>query len=277
METNKTTPGKQGPAVRGKGTDRVLDILDFMARYDGPCTIPEIAAAVRSPKSTTYLLVEQLTGRGYIDRFDSRHFQLGRQAALIGRAAVKRMDFGRFARDATETLARDSNQLAEFVSVDNWRQIVLIAAVGPNPTYLLSAEGSRHPLPRTASSRFLLRDLPEEEILRNVPEQDYVLRDGSRMTPQEFLASIDAARGMDALALRGQVDPHLACLASPVLDGNNRCIATISLVIPLLDFEGRFEEFAALTRQAAKTLTEQLSLTPVGAEGVLGLLLQKYR
>lgn len=266
--------GSRTEALRGRGTDRVLDILDFLASRGVPCTIPEISAQTSSPRSTTYLLVEQLEARGYLERIDNNYFQLGRRVALLGKVAMKHLDFARFIRAAVQQLASDADQLAEFVALDAWKQLVLMAAVARRPSYLLSAEGSRHPLPRTASSRFLLRDYDTQEILDNIDERDYVLRDGSVMAPEAFIASIEAVRDRDVFALKGQVDPHLACIASPVFNIEGQCVATMSLVIPLVDFEGRFEFFAEQTRQAAKKVTEQLSLAPVDRQGILGLLLQ---
>jgi DNA-binding IclR family transcriptional regulator len=260
-------------ALRGRGTDRVLDILDFLAAKGSSCTIPEIAAGTSSPRSTTYLMVEQLESRGYLDRSDSNRYRLGRSAALVGKAAMKHLDFARFARAAVQKLAAEADQLAEFVALDGWKQVVLMAAMARRPSYMLSAEGSRHPLPRTASSRFLLRDFAREQIVNGIPEPDYVLRDGSIMTPDAFIASIDSVRGSDVFALHGQVDPHLACIASPVFNIEGQCVATMSLVIPLVDLEGRFEFYAGHTRRAAETMTEQFSLAPVDRQGILSLVL----
>lgn len=260
--------------MRGRGTDRVLDILDFLAAKGTPCTVPEICVGISSPRSTTYLLIERLEARGYLEKVDSNAYQLGSSVALLGKMAMKHLDFARFIRTAVQQLAADANQLAEFVTLDSWKQLVLMAAAGRRPSYLLSAEGSRHPLPRTASSRFLLRDFSRQEILENIDESDYVLRDGSVMTPDDFMASIESARGSDVFALHGQVDPHLACIASPVLNEEGRCLATMSLVVPLVDFEGRFDFYADHTRRMAKAVSEQLSLIPAGREDILGLLLK---
>lgn len=261
-------------ALRGRGTDRVLDILDFLAAKGTPHTVPEICVGISSPRSTTYLLIERLEARGYLEKVDNSAYQLGRRVAVLGKVAMQHLDVARFIRAAVQQLAADADQLAEFVAFDSWKQLVLMAAVARRPSYLLSAEGSRHPLPRTASSRFLLRDFTRQEILDNIDERDYVLRDGSVMTPDAFIASIDSARGSDVFALRGQVDPHLACIASPVLNAEGHCLATMSLVVPLLDFEGRADFYADHTRRMANAVTEQLSLIPVGREDVLGLLLK---
>ncbi|KAA0971970.1 helix-turn-helix domain-containing protein [Aureimonas fodinaquatilis] len=264
-------------SLRGKGTDRVFDILEFLASKADPSTIPEISIGTACPRSTTYLLVEQLEERGYIDRASEGRYHLGQKVALLGKAATKHLDFPNFIRGAVQKLALDSQQLSEFVALDNWKQLVLIAAAAQRPSYMLSTEGSRHPLPRTASSRFLLRDIPREEILGGVKEEDYVLRDGSTLPESEFLASIEASRGKDIFMLAGQVDPHLACIACPITNAEGQCIAAISLVVPLVDLEGQIEHYSSLLRTAATTITQQFSLVAIGQRGILGLLLHTAR
>ena len=248
--------------------------MEFLAEKPAPCSASEISAGISSPRSTTYLLLDQLVARGYLGKSDAGRYFLGHSAAMLGNAAMLNFDLPRVLRGLVQKLAFDANQLSEFVGLDGWKQIVLIAASPKRPSYLLSEEGRRHPLPRTASSRFLLRDFPNEQILAGIPPEDYVLRDGSIMRPNDFIASIESTRGADLFSLHGQVDPHLVCIASPITNAKEQCVATISIVMPIVDMAGHVETLSNKLREAAAEVTRHMSLRAVDHHGVLGLLLQ---
>lgn len=262
---------------RGKGTDRVLDILEFLAEANAPCTAPEISKGISSPKSTTYLLLDQLLDRGYIYKLDSGKFVLGHFVAMLGRSAMQNLDLPRIIRDLMNDLAVTTNQLSEFVCLDGWKQMVLIAASPKRASYLLSEEGSRHPLPRTASSRFLLRDLPAENVLPKIPSDDFVLRDGTIMEYDAFLSSINSARDKDIFSLDGQIDPHLSCIASPVYNYINKVVATASVVAPTSEVNENLVFYSKEVKNTAQLITRHISLVEVDQHSVLGLFLSQGR
>src|SRR5690606_32495423 len=123
-------------------------------------------------------------------------------------------------------------------------------------------EGARFPLPHTASARFLLADHPQEEILRNIPPEHYQLPGGEWLTPEGFLADIEASRGKAIYITRGWVDLRLSCIATPLFGQSGACVAALSLVMPLSEIDERQDELCALLLATARELNEQLKIVP---------------
>lgn len=248
--------------VRGRGVDRLLDILECLERADRPMSVKEIAASLAAPKSTLYLLVEMMAARDYLEALPNGRYQLGSRLGWLGMAFGRQASFTRIARRQLALLAAETRMIAELVVVDNWIQFVPMAVNEDRSPYTTSSEGARFPLPRTASARFLLAGFAREDILRNIPPEHYLLPNGERLTPEGFLADIEATRGKPVYIARGWVDPHVTCIAAPLLAPGGDCPAALSLVMPLHEIDSREEELCAAILAAARHLSEQLRIMP---------------
>jgi len=248
--------------IRGRGVDRLLDVFDEMEHSDQPITVSDLARRLGAPKSTVYLLVDLLAEREYLEALPSGRYQLGPRFGRLGMAYGRHASFATIARKALSDLASRSRVIAELVVVDSWLQFVPLAAVDESNPYLRSSEGARFPLPHTASARFLLRDVSREALLQNIPAAHYVLPNGEQISRDWFIADIQAARGRDSYSTRGIVDPHLSCIAVPLLDADARCVAALSLVMPLTELDSREPELTAMLLETAVSLTEQLRVVP---------------
>ena len=248
--------------VRGRGTDRLLDILDHLERSDQPITVKELSEQLEAPKSTIYLLVELLVERNYLEASPNGRYQIGPRLGRLGMAFGRRASFPLIVRQALRELASRTGVIAELVVVDNWMQFVMFAAVDEGNPYLKSSEGARFPLPHTASARFLLRDVSPDIILKNIPESHYHFLNGSRISPKQFLKDIKASRSRETYSTRGIVDPHLSCIATPVFAPDGLCVAALSLVMPLTEIDGREAELNGAILEAGRALTDQLKTIP---------------
>lgn len=248
--------------IRGRGVDRLLDVFDEMERADQPMTVSDLARRLGAPKSTVYLLVDLLVEREYLDSLPNGRYQLGARFGRLGMAYGRHASFANIARKALSELAARTKVVAELVVIDSWIQFVPFAAVDETNPYLRSSEGARFPLPHTASARFLLRDVPRETILRNIPNAHYNLPNGQRVSREQFLADIENARHLETYSTRGIVDPHLSCIAAPLLDHEGNCVAAVSLVMPLTELDSREAELSLMLLETAVFLTNQLKVVP---------------
>ncbi len=248
--------------IRGRGVDRLLDVFDAMERADQPMTVSDLARGLGAPKSTVYLLVDLLVQREYLEALPNGRFQLGGRFGRLGMAYGRHASFAIIARKALADLASSTRMIAELVVVDDWTQFVPLAAVDKANPYLRSSEGARIPLPHTASARFLLRDVPRETILENIPAGHFEFPNGEQISPEQFLKDIETTRNRKTYATRGIVDPHLSCIAVPLLDQEGHCVAAVSLVMPLTELDTRQTGLSALLLQTAEFLTSQLKVVP---------------
>lgn len=272
IETAPRTAGKFRPAVRGtvsvrgRGTDRILDVLDHLEKVS-PVTVKDLASALKAPKSTLYLLVELLVAREYLEAASDGHYQLGPRAGRLGMAYGRTNSFPAVARQLLQELADASGVVAELVVLENWMQFVAFAMTSADNPYLRSSEGARFPLPHTASARFLLRDVPPNTILREIPAEHYRFPNGDSITPQAFIDDIAASRDALACSTRGIVAPHLSCIAAPLLGPDGKCRAAVSLVMPLAEIDAHEAVLTQTVLRTAAALSEQMRMIPVNIPG----------
>ena len=242
--------------LRAKGTDRLLDVLDCVASRETPMTRNAIAAAIGAPRSTVYSIIELMLKRDYLEQIEPEGLIVpGGKCGLLGLSHGRQNRFGRKARNVVAKLARSAGEVAELNIMRDWRQIVLISETGRSHHYRVPVEGSSTPLPQAASGRFLLQGIDRDEMAANLSGADFSMADGSRRDLARFCDDMVTARRQGYWIARGLIDPYIACIASPVQDRSQRCIASVCLVVPLPELARREDELIAMTREAADELT----------------------
>lgn len=163
---------------RAKGTDRILDILEYLENLANPVSRNALANALDCPRSTIYSLIDQLVVRDWVAIDDDGGIHLGHRVGLLGLAYSRHARFEQFAREVVQRVAIETGVVTEINIVDNWQQLVLISATGRGRNYLRTVEGSRYPLPITGSARLQLAGVPRKTIRLNISEEDFRLASG---------------------------------------------------------------------------------------------------
>lgn len=241
--------------IRARGTDRLLDVLDFVAEQP-PSTRNGIAAALGAPRSTVYSIVDTLLARGFVDQVDPEGLIVpGRRSGLLGLAYDRSAPLARQAREIVGELAMKSGEVTELDVLQDWKQLILISRSGRGHAYRAAVEGSRFPLPSTAAARLLLDGYSLAELERAIPPEDFVTPTGIVTSPAQLHAEIAEARALGHWITRGLVDPYVACVTAPVRARDARCIGVICLVVPLPEIYKREEDYVAMTTEAAARLS----------------------
>lgn len=247
---------------RAKGTERLLEVLDCVIDQERPVTRNAIAAAINAPRSTVYSIIEVLLTHDYLEQIEPEGLIVpGPKCGLMGLAYDKHATLGRKARQVVSRLARQAGEVAELDVMRGWRQMVQISETGRGHNYRVALEGSTSPLPQTASGRFLLDGIAREEMEKNFTPHDYVMADGSVLSLDDLCAHMGRAKEQGYWVASGLIDPYIACIASPVRDREERCIAAVCLVVPLPEMAQREGEFITMTCAAAQDLTQLLRTT----------------
>jgi len=248
----------EGASARAKGTERLLDILEHVGNVGRVGSAGEIAAAIGAPRSSVYTIADILAARGYLERSDDGSITLGTKIAVLGLAFERHSLVAQTARSIVRALADSTGEIAELNILDNWKQLVLIAENGPRQFYLRSIEGSRHPVPRTASGRLLVDPFDENDISRNIPPGDYSLGNGKTLSFKKFMQEAKDAKAAGYFCTQGLIDPNIACVSAPVVNSKGRCVAAVSLVLPLVDFPNRRDDLVAQVQDAARHLSAKI-------------------
>ena len=226
--SDRIEPGK----TRARGIDRVLDILDYIHSRSEPLRISEIATGIGAPRSTVYEIVERLLAAQIVELIDrdGRIF-LGRKLYFYGMNYHARFDLLGMAKEMLPTLCGEGIHASQLCMLDGDKYTVAAASGGKGLFRIHSDIGTRIPLPWTASGRLLVSHLSDDEIRGLVPEADLVLEDGGRLSVDEFIAQVHAARSRGHCVLARRGSGAITCLAVPVHDFHGRCLATLCMVV----------------------------------------------
>ncbi|MCX5571361.1 MULTISPECIES: IclR family transcriptional regulator [Kaistia] len=247
---------------RAKGTDRILDILDFFENSDGPVTRNAIAGAISCPRSTLYTLVDTLIDRGWLNQTSDGQISPGNKFARMGFAYARHAKFEQIAREIIGNLAKETGEVIELNIIDNWKQLIVLSATLKEHSYLRTVEGAMVPVPATAAGRVLLTDIPAAIIARHVPASDFTLNSGNRVSLDEFVAEIEQAKKDGYFVGYKLIDDFVSTIAVPVYNQRGERIGAVSIVMPTSHLESDVQNLVDRLRRTAEQISDFLKLTP---------------
>jgi DNA-binding IclR family transcriptional regulator len=246
---------------RAKGTDRILDILDFFESADGPATRNAIASAISCPRSTLYALVDTLIERGWLTQTPDGHISPGNKVARMGLAYSRHAKFEAIAREIMSNLAKETGEVVEFNIIDNWKQLVVLSVTLKEHSYLRAVEGTMVPAPATAAARVLLTDIPAPILARHIPPGDFTLNSGVTISVDEFMADIEKARKDGYFVGYKLLDDFVSTIAMPVFSRRGERIGAVSIVMPTSHLEAGPQPLVEKLGRTAGQISEFLKLT----------------
>jgi DNA-binding IclR family transcriptional regulator len=255
----RSTPAPKPTDMRRRGIDRGIEVLNYLYDRGEPLRRNQIALGVGAPRSTVYEIVDRLLDAGFLQKFDQEgRVFLGRRLHYLGISYIRHFGLTREAEHILRDLTAQTNETSELCMLEGRKYIVALMRVGGSPFRITVDVGQQLPIPWTASGALLVSDMSESEILRFIPELDFVLPDGRRLDRALFLRRVQEARRRGLSRLDGQVDSFTHCMAAPVLDMDSRCVATLCLVVPRVDATKRGNELSAALVEAAVQLSERI-------------------
>ena len=258
---------------RAKGTDRLLDILAYFEGSRDPVSRNALAVALDCPRSTVYVLVAQLVERSWLQQLPNGTVRLGYRAGLVGLAYAGHEEFEKSARFVVGKLAEDLGEVVDLDIIDRWKQLVVVSASGRGKTYLSVVEGSRYPLPLTASARVLLDGIPARTLEARIPPEDFTAGNGSAVLLVDFVQEICEAQRLGYGVVQGSIDPMIGAVSVPVRNKVGQCLAALSVVLPSEIIQRDVADLVRRLRSAALELESRLRLVewPLGEAALLAV------
>ena len=208
-----TATAMQSDTVSGI-LERVDSILDVIAS-EGAMNLTEIARATALPRTTVHRLLEQMVERRWVTRIRNE-YEIGVRPFHLGTIARQGHWYFRLARPHLELLRERTRLVVHLGYLDGtdvvWWDKVGEARLSLVPTYV----GGRHPAFRTAAGKALLASEGADYITGHFPEKlDHTTAE-SLTTRAELLEETARIREQGLAHSRGELLPHLACVATPV-------------------------------------------------------------
>ena len=231
---------------------RILDGLESL----GGGRIQDIADETGITKSTVHNHVSTLRQQGFIVKDGDRYF-LGLRFLKLGEAARNRGPLFSFGRPIADKVANETGELTNLSTVENARGVYLYRTQDGQEIQFSTDAGEYHDLHCSATGKAMLAFLPES-VLDEV-EDTHGLTRKTENTITDCAAleeNLESVRENQLALDLEEYEKGLRCIASPILDEDDRALGAISVSGPATRFTGDYyhEELAEAVKSAANVI-----------------------
>lgn len=148
-----------------KSATRVLDLFEFLSRWDSEKTHAEIAEDLGIPKSSLTQLLKTLVRRGYLS-YDSasKGYQLGHSIAKMAKRTNERNELIALAGPVLEWLTKETGETSALNVMKGDKTEVAATITGAHRLTYTMRPRDEAPLYATSGGRAILANLPDDMI-----------------------------------------------------------------------------------------------------------------
>lgn len=233
--------------------DRAVDVLQCLARSRDGLRLSALVEATGIPKSTLFRIMSTLEARGCVVRDENeKTYQLGLKLWELGTAVLDQSELLEVAETHMKRLANTCGESIFLGMLDEGEVIYVRRVENPKSAVVVRKLGQRAPAYCTATGRAILAFLPPDESARILGEEDLVAHAPTTITdPSVLHQHLEEIRHTRVAVVDGEYNPTLLCVASPVLDANERPVA--SLTVALLSAHATDEQIETAKRRVHDT------------------------
>lgn len=233
--------------------DRALDVLQCLARSPDGLRLSTLAETTDIPKSTLFRIMATLEDRGCVVRNDTQKtYRLGLKLWELGNAFLDQSDLLDTAETHMERLANACEESVFLGMLDDGEVIYVRRVESPKSAVVVRKLGQRAPVYCTATGLSMLAFLPDGEVERILDAQSLQPHSSTTTTDRSTLSrQLDEIRQTRVAVVDGAYNPALLCVSSPILDAEERPVA--SLTAALLSAHTSDEDVEAMTYQIRET------------------------
>lgn len=251
MTEGRETEGRESGAARS--LRRAIAMLDLLHARARPLSMAEIVAGLGIPRSSAYEIARVLSEAGWIAP-DGAGLALGQRLHELGQAQGQQAGLLREGARVVRSLRDETGDTVQLSVLDGDLMRVLLKEEGTRALRIVSQAGSRVPVNWAAAGRLLVSDLPDDALRRLLEATVAPSPTGQAETDvPRLMAQVRAFRARGWATELNETNEHAGCVAAPVLDGEGRCVAALSVAAPEQRLRPpHLEELAeAVTRHAA--------------------------
>lgn len=248
---------------RTNGIERAFQILECLVDLGDCATAYQIAKHIGAPLSTIYETIALLERMEVLRRCGGEgKYYLGSRMLFYGLAYTGFIEEDEIYRHEADALCRASGENVQICIRDGDFMVVAAMVEAGDHFHISSRPGSRTPLNWSASGRLLIGHLSPEERAE-IFERAKPSATGRALTDPEELESVCADAWNQGYCVQiAESDFAVACIAAPVKNTKDECMATISLVVPETTAKERGEQLSRLVMASARNIEKQLGWQP---------------
>jgi DNA-binding IclR family transcriptional regulator len=215
-----------------KSAERLLDVLELLARRTRPVPTMTIARECGIPKSSAHHLLNVMRARNFVIYYENeRAWGLGLAAFEIGSAYLRSEPLQRLGRPMLVELTQMTGDTAHLAVLHGTDVLYIDKEIPPGPApKLVSEVGVRLPAHLTAVGRAILAELPEQQIRALYAQHPLVLRTGlGPATLNALLRELVSVRLAGFAHEDEMTTPGIGCLAAPVFSHEGLPVAALGV------------------------------------------------
>jgi DNA-binding IclR family transcriptional regulator len=249
--------------------DRVLDILEVLARSPRPQLLGEVAAAVGAAKPTTHRLLAALVRRGYAAH-DPREgeYRIGIRCFELGSLWAANLDLRQLAAPHLGRLNTATRETVHLAVYDHGDAVYVDKLDSPLPVIASSFVGRRCPASCVATGRVLLAYQPERELARVLESPLPRFTEQTITDPAALRDLLDEVHRTGVGVNHGSYRDGVGGVAVAVRDRTGMVVASVGVCLPEIRFgQDRFEALRDEVAAAGRAISSDLGCVEPLAAG----------
>jgi len=223
--------------------NRAIKILKLL-RENKEMTFTEINNSLKFPKSSTYDILDTLLKAGLIVQGDQykKAYSLGLVSFEIGSAYLSTITVNKLAHPYMEELM-NKYKTTTFLAVPNEGGDMIVYIKKVEPTTMNRATvslGTRRGIYNTSLGKALLASYPMEVVEKKITKLELVPKTENTITDTHALLKDILTTKERGYAIDNREDnQNIFCLGAPILNGESKPVAAISLSFLYFDVRGK--------------------------------------
>lgn len=241
--------------------ERALAVLEFLARSKSGFSTSEISRRLGLPKSSTYLIVETLESRGFLQKNrQTGRYHFGLKLISLSRHAIENLDLRDEARPFLRSLMQQTQLIAHMAVLDGTEAMIVEKVEAPGTGRQTSFVGRRLDVHSTAVGKALVAYVSDDELEMIAKLKGFPKRNDNTITSLMALKRELAQVRALGYSLDNEEDEIGArCVGAPVFDANSSLVAAISVAGSVAHIpDERIQDLANLVKLTAAQLSSHL-------------------
>jgi DNA-binding IclR family transcriptional regulator len=248
-----------------RSVEKVIDILELLAREGHGMALGEIAKRLDLNASTAHHLIATLRHRGLVSQDErTKMYRIGYHLVAMVGTFVANTDLYPAGIAPVEELRDLTGETSYLSAFDGHDTASIISLAGMNPVQARRVHRpGKTKLHSTATGKLRLAYLPPDEASALISASELTPFTPNTITdPQRLLTELEEIRRCGYALDKEEDYVGLECIAFPVFSAAGECVASVSISFPAAAPERR-NELIPLVSQAAAKISANLGASPV--------------
>ena len=178
-----------------KSAVRTAELLDYLARNDGPHSLTELQQQLGYPKSSLHVLLRTLVDLGWLETDTTGTlYRIGIRALLVGTSYIDRDEVVQLSREILDWVAEETTETVHLARLDGFDVVYLATRASTHYLRPFSRVGRRLPAYATSLGKALLATRKDEAIRGLLPDPLEALTPNTLTDTDALLADLARTR-----------------------------------------------------------------------------------